>query len=56
MPFDAAPSCEPRRERLIVFAVKAPDLKTVIVDCALAGTITTAEAEDLISEHGLRHD
>lgn len=34
----------------------APDLKTVIVDAALAGQLTTREAEDLISEYGLRHE
>ena len=34
----------------------ASDLKTVIVDAALAGVISAREAEDLISEYGLRHE
>lgn len=34
----------------------APKLKSVIVSAALAGRITTTDAEDLISFYGLRHE
>lgn len=37
-------------------ALKAPDLKALIVDAALAGYLTTIDAEDLISFYGLRHE
>lgn len=35
--------------------LSAPDLKSIIVDAALAGYYTTYDAEDLISFYGLRH-
>ena len=35
--------------------LSAPDLKSIIVDAALAGYYTTHDAEDLISFYGLRH-
>lgn len=38
-----------------VEALKAPDLKALIVDAGRAGYLTTAEAEDLISFYGLRN-
>lgn len=38
-----------------VEALKAPDLKALVVDAALAGYLTTAEAEDLIQFYGLAH-
>lgn len=57
MPFDQAPQPRKReRERLFVFAIRAPDLKAVIVDAALAGIISARDAEDLIVEYGLRHE
>jgi hypothetical protein len=34
-------------------ALASPDLKTTIVDCALAGLISAAEAEELIALYGL---
>lgn len=56
MPFDQTPEDHPpRRERVFIFAIRAPELKAVIVDAALAGQITEREAEDLIAEYGLRH-
>lgn len=57
MPFDQAPQ-EPRRqrERVFLFAIRAPDLKSVIVDAALAGILSQRDAEDLIQEYGLRHE
>ncbi len=55
MPLDQAP-VRRERERIFIFAIRAPDLKRVIVDAALAGVITPREAEDLIAEHGLRHE
>jgi hypothetical protein len=36
-------------------ALASPDLKTVIVDCALAGLFSAAEAEYLIDVFGLTH-
>lgn len=57
MPFDQAPQPRKRkRERVFVFAIPAMDLKTVIVDAALAGVISQRDAEDLIIEYGLRHE
>lgn len=57
MPFDQAPQNLGREhERAYPFALKAPELKTIIVDAALSGIISGREAEDLISEYGLRHE
>ena len=36
--------------------IRAPDLKSVIVDAALAGILSQRDAEDLIQEYGLRHE
>lgn len=56
MPFDQAPQRrEQKRERIFVFAIRARDLKAVIVDAAVAGVISVRDAEDLIAEYGLRH-
>lgn len=38
-----------------VEALKAPELKALIVDAALAGYLSTVEAEDLIQFYGLMH-
>jgi hypothetical protein len=36
-------------------ALRSSELKTMIVDWALAGVISAAEAQDLIAFYGLRH-
>jgi hypothetical protein len=61
MPFDGAfvrPE-HPRRngsDRMVLFAVKAKDLKAVIINAYLAGTLSRADVEDLFQEYGLHHD
>jgi hypothetical protein len=58
MPFDAAPLApkRPRHERVVLFAVKAPDLKTVIIDAYCDDRLTSADVEILFEQYGLEHD
>jgi hypothetical protein len=41
---------------MVLFAVKAKDLKAVIIDAYLAGKLSHADLEDLFQEYGLHHD
>jgi hypothetical protein len=59
MPFDGLPQERPRRDRharVILMAVRAPDLKTVIIDAYLAGRLAAADVEDLFEQYGLEAD
>ena len=57
MPFDGIRRVDPPRpERVIVFAVRAPDLKAVIMDCYFEGRLAKDDVEDLIGQYGLHHD
>ena len=57
MPFDAAPPHEsPRRERVIMFAIPAPDLKAAIIAALFAGVLNGADVEALFAEYGLEHE
>jgi hypothetical protein len=50
------PRGRPRRERVFVFVVKAPDLKRVIMDAFFDGFIGGQHVEDLIREYGLEDE
>jgi hypothetical protein len=50
------PRSRPRRERMIVFAVAASDLKCTILDSYFAGRLGSADAEYLLLRHGLEAD
>ena len=58
MPFDGVPPpvVPPRRKRFILFAVKAPDLKQVIMTSYFEGRLSAADVADLFSAYGLSDD
>jgi hypothetical protein len=57
MPFDTALSNgAPRRERVLVFVVRGPDLKRVIMDAFFDGLIGGSDVEDLFAEYGLENE
>jgi hypothetical protein len=57
MPFDGLlPRRRPRRERVFVLVVRAPDLKRVIMDAFFDGFIGGQDVEDLIRQYGLEEE
>ncbi len=54
MPFDNPPTPPSRPERRRRIILPKATLKTIIVNAALAGLISTRDAEDLIAFYGLR--
>lgn len=55
MPFVSLPP-RPRPERIILFAIRAGDLKQAVMDAYLNGLIDALAVEDCFAEYGLHHD
>ena len=58
MPLDALPPVEPppRPERIIVFRIRAGDLKQAVIDAYLDHLIGAWDVEDIFADYGLHHD
>lgn len=56
MPFDVLLPNRERGDRVILLPVRAPDLKTVIIDAYFAGKLSAADVEGLFEQYGLEAD
>ena len=56
VPFRRPRGKRPRRERIIVFAIRAGALKQAVFEAYYKGLIQARDVEDVFGEYGLKHD